>query len=168
MWKKLLLGIAVVIVVFLIVVALQPADYRVTRTATMAAAPADIFEQVNDFHNWSHWSPWEDRDPDMTRTFDGPTAGKGAVYAWSGNSDVGEGSMTIVESRPNELVRIDLEFVKPFADSSDVDFTFKPEGDRTTVVWDMTGKKNFMSKAICMFMSMDNMVGETLRRAWQT
>jgi hypothetical protein len=159
MWKKILLAIAVVIVILLIVVALQPADFRVTRTATMAVQPAQVFEQVNDFHNWSAWSPWEKIDPDMTRTYDGPTSGKGAVYSWSGNGDVGEGSMKITESRPNELVQIDLEFIKPFAGSNNIDFTLKPEGYGTTVVWDMTGKKNFMSKAICMFVSMDKMVG---------
>ena len=98
-------------------------------------------------------------DPALKRTYDGPKAGTGAVYAWQGNKDVGEGRMTITDSRPGELVRIKLEFFKPFAAVNQADFTFKPSGENTTVTWTMTGQNNFLSKAICLFVSMDKMVG---------
>jgi hypothetical protein len=159
MLKKILIGLALVIVVFLIVVALQPSDFRVTRTATMAAPPATVFAQVNDFQKWRAWSPWEKMDPDMERTYEGPSAGEGAKYAWAGNSDVGEGNMTITESRPAELIRLKLEFIKPMEGTSDTVFTFKPQGDSTEVTWDMSGKNNFLAKAFCLFMNMDKMIG---------
>jgi hypothetical protein len=162
--KIILIAVAAIIVVFLIVVALQPPDYRVARSIVIPAPPSDVFAQVNDFHNWEAWSPWAKLDPAMKTTFDGPAAGAGAVYSWVGNKKVGEGRMTLTESRPNELVRIKLEFIKPFASTADTEFTFKPEGNQTTVMWAMTGQKNFISKAFCLFMNMDKMVGGDFER----
>jgi hypothetical protein len=159
MWKKILIGLAIIIVVFLVIVALQPADFQVTRVATVGAPPATVFAQVNDFQKWKAWSPWEKIDPAMERTYSGEQAGVGAKYAWSGNSDVGEGNMTITESRPNELIRLKLEFIKPMAATSDTEFRFEPKGDGTNVTWTMSGKNGFIGKMFCLFMSMDKMVG---------
>ena len=159
MLKKILIGLAVIAVVFLIVVAFQPADYRVTRTATIAAPPAVVFAQVDDLRQWEAWSPWAKMDPAMKVTYAGPAAGAGAISGWAGNSEVGEGRMTITESRPSELIRFHLEFFKPMAGTSASEFTFKPEGNQTVVTWTMTGKNNFIGKAFCLFMNMDKMVG---------
>ena len=106
MVKKILIGLAAVIVVFAVIVAMQPAEFRVMRSATIAAPAPVVFAQVNDFHKWEAWSPWEKLDPNMKKTYEGAPAGTGAIYAWSGNKDVGEGRMTLTESRPNELIRI--------------------------------------------------------------
>jgi len=157
--KKILIGFVVVIAVFLGVVAMQPGEWRVTRSSTMAAPAAAVFAQVNDFHRWEAWSPWEKLDPTMKRSFEGAPSGTGAIYAWVGNSDVGEGRMTLTESRPAELVRIRLDFVKPFEATSMVEFAFKAEGDKTTVAWTMEGKNNFVCKAFSLFMNTDKMVG---------
>jgi hypothetical protein len=160
MLKWTLAAVAAVIVVFLIVVALQPSDFRIERSATMRAPAPAAFAQVNDFQNWQAWSPWEKVDPALKRQYDGPKAGTGAVYAWQGNKDVGEGRMTIMESRPGELVRIKLEFFKPFAATNTAEFSFKPAGaDTTAVTWSMAGQNNFLSKAMCLFINMDRMVG---------
>ena len=159
MTKKILIAIGVILIVFLVVVALQPAEYRVVRSASMSAPPSAVFEQVNDFHKWEAWSPWEKRDPALKRTYEGPSEGTGAIYRWAGNNQVGEGNMTITESRPSDLIRIKLEFLKPFASTADTEFTFKPEGNQTGVTWSMAGKNNFMAKAMCLFMNMDKMVG---------
>jgi hypothetical protein len=159
MLKWTLLGLGGVIVVFLIVVALQPSDFKVERSATLRAPAPAAFAQVNDFQNWQAWSPWEKVDPALRRQYEGPKAGTGAVYAWQGNKDVGEGRMTITESRPGELVRIKLEFFKPFAAVNDTIFSFKPSNDGTTVTWTMSGQNNFVSKAMCLFINMDRMVG---------
>jgi polyketide cyclase/dehydrase/lipid transport protein len=145
---------------FVVVVALQPSEFHIERKATMAAPRAAVFAQVNDFHNWESWSPWAKLDPNAKNSFEGPSAGNGAILRWAGNSDVGEGSMTITESRSNEVIRIRLDFIKPFEDTSNVEFTFKPEGDKTAVTWSMDGKNNFIAKAICLFMSMERMVGD--------
>ena len=160
MLKWTLAAVAAVIVVFLIVVALQPSDFRIERSATMRAPAPAAFAQVNDFQNWQAWSPWEKVDPALKRQYDGPKAGTGAVYAWQGNKDVGEGRMTIMESRPAEVIRIRLEFFNPFAATNTAEFSFKPAGaDSTAVTWSMAGQNTFLSKAISLFIDMDRMVG---------
>jgi uncharacterized protein YndB with AHSA1/START domain len=158
--KKILVGLAILVAAFVGVVAVQPSEFRVARSASMAAPPAAVFAQVNDFHNWEAWSPWAKLDPAAKTTFEGPSSGTGAIFRWAGNSDVGEGSMTITESRPNDLIQIQLDFVKPFAGTSDVEFTFQPEGDETKVTWTMAGTNNFMAKAVSLFMDCEKMVGD--------
>ena len=156
---RIALGLLAVVAVFCVVAALQPAEYRVERTASVDAPASAAFAQVNEFRNWNAWSPWAKLDPACVYTFEGPASGTGAVYKWSGNNEVGEGKMTITESRPNELVRIDLEFVRPFPDRGLAEFTFREEAGRTAVTWAMSGRKNFVAKAICLFVSMDKMLG---------
>lgn len=161
MIKKIIVGLAAIIALILIVAAFQAEDFSVERTATISAPAAVVFGNVNELRKWEAWSPWEKLDPQMKRTYEGPASGTGAVYAWAGNSKVGEGRMTITESRPAEVIRMKLDFLKPFESTSAAVFTFKPEGQQTTVTWNMSGKKNYMSKVMCMFMSMDKMVGES-------
>ncbi len=146
------------------IVALQSSEFRVVRSAILSAPAQALFALVNDFHRWEAWSPWEKLDPALERSYDGAPAGVGAVYSWVGNNQVGEGRMTILESHPNDLIRIKLEFLKPFAATHTADFTFKPEGDRTRVTWNMFGEKNFLSKAIGLFMNMDKMIGDNFEQ----
>ena len=133
--------------------------FRVQRSAVINAPAERLFDLLSDFRNWASWSPWEKLDPAMKQTYDGSEAGVGAVSAWAGNKEVGEGKMTIVESRPFDLVRIKLDFEKPFKATSTAEFTFKPEGDQTLVTWSMFGKNDFMGKAISLIMDCDKMVG---------
>ena len=114
MLKKILIGIAVILVAFVVIVALQPSDFRIVRSINISAPPAAVFAQVNDFHNWEAWSPWAKLDPAAKATFEGPSAGEGAIFRWVGNEEVGEGNMTITESRPSDLIRIKLEFPEAF------------------------------------------------------
>ena len=164
MLKKILLGLAALIVVFLVVVALQPSHFHIERTASISAPPAAVFALVNDFHRWDAWSPWAKLDPSMKTTFEGPAIGTGSIYSWAGNDKVGEGRMTLTESRPNESIKIKLEFIKPFASTCDTAFTFKPQGGQTGVVWTMDGENNFIAKGFCLFMSMDKHVGGDFER----
>ena len=164
MLKKILIVLAVLILAFVIVVATRPADYRVTRSATFAASPEILFTQINDFHKWDAWSPWSELDPNAKITFSGPEAGEGASYSWAGNNQIGEGRMTIAESRTNELIRLKMEFFKPVEGVSTTEFTFKPEGDQTTVTWSMFGKNNFMAKAVTLFMDCDNLIGSQFEK----
>ncbi|MDX6531033.1 MAG: hypothetical protein QOH41_3323 [Blastocatellia bacterium] len=159
MIKKILIGIAVIVVVLVVVIALQSSTYHVERSATINAPAAAVFAQVNDFHKWNAWSPWAKLDPAMKQTFEGAPAGSGAVYTWTGNKQVGEGRMTITESHPSDLVKINLQFLRPFAGNSVTVFTFRPEGNQTTVTWSMTGEKNFLAKAFHLVVNMDKMVG---------
>src|SRR3954462_5323283 len=131
MIKKILLALGLVVIVFIVIVALQPAEFRVVRSAAISAPPPAVFAQVNDFHKWDAWSPWAKLDPTMKQTYEGPPAGTGAIYYWAGNKKVGEGRMTITDSRASDLIRIKLEFIKPFASDADTEFAFKPEASQT-------------------------------------
>jgi hypothetical protein len=159
MLTNILIGLAVLIVVFVIIVALRPANFSITRTAAISAPPPVVFALVNDFHRWRDWSPWENIDPALKRTYEGPPAGEGAIYSWVGNNKVGEGRMTITESRPPDRLLIKLEFLKPFAATNTTEFIFQPQGDQTVVTWTMSGKNNFMTKAFGLVMNMDKMIG---------
>jgi uncharacterized protein YndB with AHSA1/START domain len=162
----ILVAIAVLLVVFVIVVAMQAPTFRVARSSTIAAPPEAVFAEVNDLRRWEAWNPWGKLDPAMTLTYDGPAAGEGASYAWAGNNKVGQGRMTITDSRPGERVRTRLEFIKPFAATNTAEFEFKPAGagDATDVTWSMTGERNFMFKLMGLFMSMDKMIGRDFEK----
>jgi hypothetical protein len=149
----------VLIVVLAGVVAMQPATFQVTRSTKINAPPATVFAQVNDFHNWNAWSPWAKMDPNAKNTFEGPESGKGAAFHWVGNNQVGEGGMTITESRPDQLVLLKLQFIKPFASTCDTGFKLQPDGDGTDITWTMSGQNNFMSKAMHLVMDIDKMIG---------
>src|SRR5919197_6759470 len=161
---KILIALAIIVIVLIVIVALQPSEFRVARSANVSALPSAVFAQVNDFHKWQAWNPWGKDDPAMKQTYDGAPAGTGATYSWSGNKEVGEGRMTITESRPNDLIRIKLEFFKPFAATNTAEFTFKPEGNQTVVTWSMFGQNNFMAKAVHLFMNMDKMLGGQFKK----
>lgn len=156
--------VLIVVALFLAFVQTRPNTYRVERSARIGAPKAAVFARINDFHNWPEWSPWGKLDPQMKTTFEGPESGVGAVYRWTGNSKVGEGSMKITGSTPDTQVVIDLEFIKPFKDSSITTFSLAPAGDGTTVSWVVEGKMNFLSKAMCIFTSMDKMLGSDFER----
>jgi Polyketide cyclase / dehydrase and lipid transport len=158
MIKKILLGLVALIVIFLIVVALQPADFRVERSAAISASSQALFEQVNDHKKFQKWNPWDKMDPSSKTTFSGADSGVGAIASWKGEM-VGEGSATITESKPGELVRQRMDWKKPMEGTSTVDFTFKAEGDKTVVTWAMYGKNGFMGKLMSLFMSCEKMCG---------
>jgi len=166
--KKILIGIVVMIVVLvavvLVLVLKQPTHYQVERSATINAPAPVVFGLVNDFHKWDSWSPWAKLDPNMRTNFEGAPAGNGAMYSWSGNSQVGEGKMTITESRPSDLIKIKLDFIKPFAATNATDFVFTPAGNATNVKWTMSGDNNFIGKAFSLFMNMDKMIGSDFEK----
>jgi hypothetical protein len=159
MLKKILLGVAVALVLLCGFVASRPADFTVERATTIQAPPDLAFALVNDFHRWNEWSPWDKLDPNQKTTFEGAASGTGARYGWSGNES-GEGRMSIEESTANTSVRIKLEFIRPFSATNDVTFGFKPVTQGVEVSWKMSGQRNFISKAMCLVMDMDAMIGK--------
>ena len=159
MLKNGLLILAAVVALLVGVISTRPSTYRVTRTATIAAPPEKVFALINDYHKWADWSPWSSRDPNMKVTHDGPLAGVGSVYTWSGNDMVGKGKMMTLESRSPEYMKIKLEFIAPFESQSINEFTLKPAGAGTHISWDMTGDANFFTKAFTLLSSMDSQVG---------
>lgn len=156
------IGIVVILIVaaVLALAATRPDTFRVERSATIAAAPEAIFPLIDDYRNWAAWSPWEKKDPAMKRTFGQATRGKGAVYAWEGNAEVGQGRMEIAESVPPSRIAIKLDFVKPFEAHNRVEFTLEPRGAATRVTWTMQGGTPYLAKIIHLFLDVDAMVGK--------
>jgi hypothetical protein len=159
MFKKILIVLFVFISLFAVVVAFQPEDFKITRSQQINAPPFVVFAKVNVLASWQEWSPWAKLDPNVKNTYEGPEFGEGAIFNWAGNNDVGEGRMTIVESRNNELVKIKLEFLKPFQTTNDTEFLFTTDGTVSTVTWSMSGKRSFMEKAFNLIFNMESILG---------
>src|ERR1041384_7135810 len=165
--EKAMLKIVGIIVVVLVVVAAavvpyaatRPDTFRVQRSASIKAPADRIFALINDYRNWPQWSPYENRDPEMKRTFGGAPSGKGAKYAWEGNKNVGSGEMEIIDTAPPNKILIKLDFMKPFEAHNIAEFTLDPRGDATNVTWAMHGPVPLMAKVMHMVMDIDKMVG---------
>jgi uncharacterized protein YndB with AHSA1/START domain len=155
----ILLALAFIAILFVIVIAGQPDEFKICRSADISAPPEKIFPHVNDLHQWKPWSPWAKLDPNSTATFSGSESGSGAVMAWAGNNKVGQGKMTITESAPVQRIRLRLEFQKPMVATNLAEFSFTPEADQTVVTWSMSGKNNLMGKIFGLFVNCDQMVG---------
>lgn len=169
MIAKILLIVAALVVVFIIVAALQPADFRVERSITIAAPAAIPFAQLNDLNKWQEISPFAKLDLKAKYTFTSQTVGEGASMAWAGNAQIGAGRMTIIASKPNELIRMRMDFEKPFKGTSTADYTFtSTAGNQTTVRWSLNGTKNFISKAMGLIVSMDRMMGSQFEEGLAT
>jgi hypothetical protein len=155
------IGVAVLVLIVAVIayISTRPTDSRIQRSAQINAPAEVVFSIINDLRRWGEWSPYDKRDPNMKKTFEGPSAGPGAVYTWNGNSQVGEGRLTIVESKPGELVSMRLEFSRPFKCDNEVNFRIVPSDGGTRVSWIMDGKNNFMGKFMSLIMDMDKMVG---------
>jgi uncharacterized protein YndB with AHSA1/START domain len=152
--------LAIAIAVVLILAAIKPDTFAVQRSATVKAPPEKIFALINDFHQWESWSPYEHRDPAMKRTFSGAESGKGAVYAWEGNKNVGSGRMEMLEASAPSKIVIKLDFFSPFEAHNTAEFTMLPQGDATNVSWRMHGPAPFMARIMHMFINIDKMVGK--------
>lgn len=133
--------------------------YVVERATSIDAAPSEVFPHLSDYHNWGEWSPWDELDPEMTKSFTGEAGQEGAGYSWSGNRKVGEGRMTTTSIEPPKQMDIKLEFLKPFKSQSDTTFLVEPQGDGSAVTWRMEGSHTWMSRIMGIFKSMDSMVG---------
>ena len=164
MLKKLVIAVVVILAVIAGLAAMQPNTFTVTRSITIKAPPEKIIPLVNDFHNWQSWSPWEKLDPNMQRTFSGAASGTGAVYAWQGNSDVGKGRMEITGQELPFKVTVKLDFIEPIASNNITDFALVPKGELTTVNWTMNGPMMFITKIMCVFTSMDKMIGKDFEK----
>ncbi len=166
MLKKILTVFVVLVAAFAGYVAVLPSHYSLSRSTLISASPDVVFDNVNDFHKWEAWSPWAKLDPNAKISFVGPPTGKGSVFRWAGNSNIGEGAMTIVDSRPSEAVGIKLAFVKPLEGESDIAITLKPESGATRVNWTLSGEHGFLERAMCTLMGgMERMVGPEYEKA---
>jgi uncharacterized protein YndB with AHSA1/START domain len=152
--------LAIAIAIVLVLAATKPASFRVQRSITVKAPPEKIFPLIDDFHQWRSWSPYENKDPAMKRSFSGAQSGKGAVYGWEGNKNVGSGRMEILDAPVPSKIVIKLDFFKPFEGHNTAEFTLLPQADVTNITWAMHGPAPFMSKVMQVFMNFDHMIGK--------
>lgn len=155
----------IVIVVLAVAAALgiaaaRPSRFRIERSATIHTSPERIFPFINDLHRWQAWSPYEKKDPAMERSYEGPQAGEGAAYGWSGNKNIGSGRMQITQSIPSSRVEIRLEFLTPFKATHTAEFVLTPLDDSTRVMWAMQGRHNLVGRLMGLLFNMDKFVGK--------
>jgi uncharacterized protein YndB with AHSA1/START domain len=154
----IVIAIAVIIAALLVRAAVQPPNFRIARSQEVSAPPEKIYNAITDFHVWTRWSPYEQKDPDMKRLYSGADAGRGAVYAWDGDKNIGAGRMEILAAEPKKI-DIQLDFFKPFKAQNFAEFTLEPNGSSTRVTWAMHGHSRFLCRIIGTFLNMDKMVG---------
>ena len=159
MVKKIAVIIVTLIAVVLIYAATRPDTFRIERSTSIKAPPEKIFPLINDFRQWEAWSPWEKIDPAVKRSYSGADSGKGAVYAWQGNKDIGQGRMEIIESTPPSNIVMKIRFIKPFEATNTIEFILERQGDAAKVTQAMYGPSPYISKLMGLFCSMDKMVG---------
>jgi hypothetical protein len=160
----IVLALAFIVLILIIVVAGQPNEFVVSRRIKIQAPAEQIFPLVNELRNWEPWNPWGKLDPNCKMAYDGPPAGVGASYSWSGNNKVGAGRNTITESKANESVRLRLEFLKPMTATNTAEFTFRPDGGYTIVSWAMSGKNSFPGKLFGLILNCDKMCGNQFEK----
>lgn len=160
---KILAVIAAAVVLAVAVVAIyavtKPDSFSVQRSIAIEAPPEKIFAIISDFHRWGVWSPYENKDPAMKRIYSGAPSGKGAVYEWDGNSQVGQGRMEIIDTAAPNRIAIKLDFIRPFEGHNTAEFTFAPQGDGTTVTWGMSGPARYITKMMGTLFDLDKMIG---------
>jgi uncharacterized protein YndB with AHSA1/START domain len=152
--------LAIAIAIVLLIALTKPNTFAVQRAISIKAPAEKIFALINDFHQWGTWSPYENKDPAMKRTYSGANSGKGAVYAWDGNKNVGSGRMEILDTSVPSKIVIKLDFFKPFEGHNTAEFTMLPQGDATNLTWVMHGPAPFMSRLMQVFMNIDKMIGK--------
>jgi uncharacterized protein YndB with AHSA1/START domain len=161
MLKKISLVVVALVVAVLAFAATRPDSLHVERTVTINAPPEKIFPLISDFHTWTTWSPYEQIDPQMKRAYSGAVNGKGAVYQWHGNSEVGQGRMEITDVTHPTHVTIKLDFMKPLEGHNVAEFALVPEGGTTKITWKMDGPTPYIGKVIGVFVNMDRMIGSS-------
>ncbi len=163
MFRKIVIGCLTLFVMlvlgFLILVSLQPGSYLVQRSLIISAPLEKVFALVNDLQAWDAWTPWKEEDPDPKTVISNPSVGNGAKFSWDGNDKVGAGTLTILESKPNELVDIEQEFVRPMVGKCHMAFRFELEGQGTKLTWKMDGKNDYLAKAMCLFVNLEKIIG---------
>jgi Polyketide cyclase / dehydrase and lipid transport len=143
----------------LLYAATRPDTFRIQRTASIKAPPDKIFPFINDLRRFNTWNPYEKKDPALKGSYSGAASGKGAMYAFQGNKDVGKGSVEITDTAPPLRVSMQLHMIEPMEARNDIEFILEPKGDVTNVIWAMNGRCNYVAKIFRLFVNMDRMIG---------
>jgi uncharacterized protein YndB with AHSA1/START domain len=158
MITTILIFVAVLIAAVLAYAAAKPDTFKIRRSVLIAVPPEKIFPMIDNLRAQSAWSPFE-KDPNMKRTHSGAPHGKGAVYEWDGNRQVGAGRLTITDSVPPSKITLLLDMFRPFKAQNTVEFTLERQGGGTNVTWAMQGRQPYMAKLMSLVMDCDKMVG---------
>jgi carbon monoxide dehydrogenase subunit G len=156
--KTILYILILAILALLIYAATRPNTFRLERSTMIKAPPDKVFGIINDFKQWTGWSPWENIDADLKRTYSGTPSGVGTVYEWLGKK-TGQGRMEITEAKPGQRVSLKLDFIKPFKAHNITDFDLTPQDGGTKVSWAMHGPLGLIQRVMHLFFSMEKMVG---------
>jgi uncharacterized protein YndB with AHSA1/START domain len=159
MLKKILFTLTALLALLLLYAAARPDTFRVERRILIQAPPEKVWAELGDLRRWQGWSPWERMDPQMKRSYSTPSTGRGATYAWEGNTQVGQGRMAIVEADAPARLVIKLDFIQPFEAHNTAEFTLMPQAGATEVSWVMRGPNTYVGKLMQVFVDMDQMVG---------
>ncbi|HTE42614.1 MAG TPA: SRPBCC domain-containing protein [Steroidobacteraceae bacterium] len=162
MLKKIAIGLIAVVIVILALATTKPDTFSIERSVKIDAPLAVVYSFIDDFHRWTAWSPWEKMDPGMKRTYSGAEKGVGAIYAWEGNSQVGQGRMEITEANNVTRVALNLDFVTPMETKNKVEFQIGGYNEGSELTWRMTGPSPYISKVMQVFVSMDALLGKDL------
>ena len=160
MLNIILVAVVVIIGVICTLAAFKPDTFRIQRSISIDAKPETLAGLIEDFHQWSNWSPWEMLDPTLSRTYSGSSSGIGAVYEWEGNKKVGKGRMEVIDISENSRILIKLDFFAPFEAHNTAEFTLHQVGSSTNVTWAMVGPASFPVKILHLLMNIDKMVGK--------
>ena len=160
MIKRIIAALIVLVGAVLAYAATRPDHFRIERSIAVQSTPDKIYPLISNFHRWEAWSPWEKIDPQIRKTYSGAPEGKGAIYEWRGNQDIGQGRMEIIEAEPSNRLRIQLDFITPFEAHNTVEFVLVPQGESTLVTQSIQGPSPFISKLMGLVFSMDKMVGD--------
>ncbi|MFT4298174.1 MAG: SRPBCC family protein [Aeromicrobium sp.] len=139
------------------------ATFAVSRELTIAAPPERIAPLLADLRAWRQWSPWEEIDPDLQRTYSGAESGVGAEYHWKGNKKAGEGHMTVT-GVDETSVEVRVDFLKPFTSTNQTRFDLTPTDGGTHVVWAMTGPRPLFMRLLSILMNPEKFIGPDLEK----
>mgnify|MGYP003575386246 CR=1 FL=1 len=140
MVKKILLGLLVVVVLFIIVGFFLPAKLEISRSTIVNAPPEYAFEEVNALDSWPKWSYWNTLDTAMAITYGDKRSGTGASYSWQ-SGELGDGKATISESVPFTSINAELDFMENGI--AKAWYSFEPEGEGTKVTMNFSSDAGY-------------------------
>lgn len=160
MIKIVLIVLALAVIAVLVLAAVRPDAYTVSRSLLINALAEKLHAIINTPREFERWSPYAPKDLQMTNTYSGPASGVGARTDFAGNSQVGTGSVEIIRSTAPGEVAMLLTMLKPFAAQNEVVYSLVPQGPATEVTWAMTARQPYFAKIIGVFINMDQMIGK--------
>jgi uncharacterized protein YndB with AHSA1/START domain len=159
-WAIIAIGLVLIVAALLVYASTRPDTFAMSRSTTINAPPDKIFPLIDSLRGFNQWNPFLAPDPAAKLDYFGPEHGVGAGHRWSGNREVGAGSVEITESTPTSNIVMKLHMLKPMEALNRVEFTLRPKGNGTAVTWTMQGRQPFIGKVMTLFIDCDKMVGK--------